>query len=70
MPGQRLIETELLLRFGVGRNAVREAIHWLAAKGIVEMLQRFGSSRSCPKRAPTLQPESVGQAAFRCHLRS
>lgn len=37
VPGQRLIETELALRFGVGRNAVREAIHWLAAKGIVDV---------------------------------
>ena len=37
VPGQRLIETELAMRFGVGRNAVREAIHWLAAKGIVDV---------------------------------
>lgn len=37
VPGQRLIETELALRFGVGRNAVREAIHWLAAKGVVDI---------------------------------
>ncbi|WP_161814169.1 GntR family transcriptional regulator [Steroidobacter agaridevorans] len=37
VPGQRLIETELALRFGVGRNAVREAIQWLAAKGIVDV---------------------------------
>lgn len=37
VPGQRLIETELALRFGVGRNAVREAIQWLAAKGIVDL---------------------------------
>jgi DNA-binding GntR family transcriptional regulator len=26
VPGQRLVETELALRFEVGRNAVREAI--------------------------------------------
>lgn len=37
VPGQRLIETELALRFGVGRNAVREAIQWLAAKGVVDL---------------------------------
>jgi DNA-binding GntR family transcriptional regulator len=36
-PGQRLIETDLALRFGVGRNAVREAIQWLAAKGVVDL---------------------------------
>lgn len=37
VPGQRLIETELAQRFGVGRNAVREAIQWLAAKGVVDL---------------------------------
>lgn len=37
VPGQRLIETELAARYGVGRNTVREAIQWLAAKGIVDM---------------------------------
>lgn len=35
--GQRLIETELALKLGVGRNAVREAIQGLAAKGIVDL---------------------------------
>jgi DNA-binding GntR family transcriptional regulator len=37
VPGQRLIETDLAQRFGVGRNAVREAIQWLAAKGVVDL---------------------------------
>ena len=35
--GQRLIETDLALRFGAGRNAVREAIQRLAARGVVDI---------------------------------
>lgn len=37
VPGQRLIETELALQFGVGRNAVREAMQRLAVRGVVEL---------------------------------
>lgn len=37
VPGQRLIETEIALQYGVGRNAVREAIQWLAAHGVIEV---------------------------------
>ena len=36
VPGQRLVETELAAQFGVGRNAVREAIQWLAAHGVMD----------------------------------
>ena len=37
VPGQRLVETELALELGVGRNAVREAIQILGARGIVDI---------------------------------
>jgi DNA-binding GntR family transcriptional regulator len=37
VPGQRLAETDLAMRFGVGRNAVREAIQHLAARGVVAL---------------------------------
>lgn len=37
VPGQRLVETELAGRYGVGRNAVREAIQRLAARGVVDL---------------------------------
>jgi DNA-binding GntR family transcriptional regulator len=37
VPGQRLIETELAIQFGVGRNAVREAVKQLAERGVVEL---------------------------------
>jgi DNA-binding GntR family transcriptional regulator len=39
VPGQRLIETELAARYGVGRNAVREAMQRLAARGVVDLNQ-------------------------------
>jgi DNA-binding GntR family transcriptional regulator len=36
VPGQTLIETDLAQRFGVGRNAVREAIQRLSVRGVVD----------------------------------
>ena len=42
-PGQRLVETELCLRFGVGRNTVREGLQRLAAEGIVELQRNRGA---------------------------
>jgi DNA-binding GntR family transcriptional regulator len=40
VPGQRLIEPELMREFGVGRGSVREALRRLTAEGFVEW-QRF-----------------------------
>lgn len=37
VPGQRLAETDLAARFGVGRNAVREAMQQLAARGVIDL---------------------------------
>lgn len=37
VPGQRLAETDLAARFGVGRNAVREAMQQLAGRGVVDL---------------------------------
>lgn len=37
VPGQILAETSLASRFGVGRNAVREAMQQLAARGVVDL---------------------------------
>lgn len=37
VPGQRLVETELAGRYGAGRNAVREAIQRLSARGVVDL---------------------------------
>lgn len=52
IPGQRLIETELAIQVGVGRNAVREAIQRLAAKGIVDL---------SPNRSPAIRKLEVDE---------
>ncbi len=44
VPGQRLVETDLAGTFGVGRNAVREALQRLAADGIVDLHRHRGAS--------------------------
>lgn len=44
VPGQRLIESELSERFGVGRNSVREAMQRLAAEGVVDLSANKGAS--------------------------
>jgi DNA-binding GntR family transcriptional regulator len=43
-PGQRLVEADLCLRFGVGRNAVREALQRLASEGVVELNRHRGAT--------------------------
>jgi DNA-binding GntR family transcriptional regulator len=42
-PGQRLVEADVAIRFGVGRNAVREGLQRLAADGVVEMSRNKGA---------------------------
>lgn len=42
-PGQRLVETDLVAHFGVGRNSVREALQRLAAEGIVDLPRHRGA---------------------------
>lgn len=37
VPGQRLVETDLAEHYAVGRNAVREAMQRLAARGVVDL---------------------------------
>ena len=45
-PGQRLVEIDLAAQFGVGRNAVREAMQQLAARGVVDLSRhRSGAIR-------------------------
>lgn len=43
-PGQRLVETDLTARFGVGRNSVREAMQRLAAEGIIDLSPHKGAA--------------------------
>lgn len=42
-PGERLVETELALRFGVSRTPIREALRMLEKDGIVETLPSRGA---------------------------
>lgn len=44
VPGQRLVEADLAVRFGVGRNSVREAMQRLAAEGLVDLSRNKGAS--------------------------
>jgi DNA-binding GntR family transcriptional regulator len=44
VPGQRLVEADLAVQFGVGRNSVREAMQRLAANGIVDVLRHKGAT--------------------------
>jgi DNA-binding GntR family transcriptional regulator len=53
VPGQRLIETELAIQFGVGRNAIREALQQLAALGIVDLNRN---------RSPSVRKLSIEEA--------
>ena len=43
VPGQRLVEVDLAVLFGVGRNSVREALHRLEAEGIVDLIRHKGA---------------------------
>lgn len=43
LPGTRLEETELATRFETSRTPVREALHKLAARGLIEILPRKGA---------------------------
>ncbi len=42
-PGQRLVEADLCLRYGVGRGAVREALQRLETEGVVEISRNKGA---------------------------
>lgn len=44
VPGQRLVESELAAQFGVGRNAVREAMQRLSARGVVNLHRNRSAS--------------------------
>lgn len=70
VPGQRLIETEIAQRFGVGRNAVREAIQRLAATGIVDLSRNRSPSIRRLALEETLDVLEVAEAmtALLAHL--
>ncbi|MEI9926925.1 MAG: GntR family transcriptional regulator [Sphingomonas sp.] len=60
--GQRLVETELAERFGVGRNAVREAMQRLAARGIIDLNRHRSAAIRKIDLAETLEVLDVASA--------
>ena len=64
VPGQRLVETELAVQLGVGRNAVREAIQRLAAKGIVDLSRNRSPSIRRLDITETLEVLEVAEEMF------
>lgn len=62
VPGQRLVETDLAARFGVGRNAVREAMQRLAVRGVIDLSRNRSPSIRWLDIAETLEVLDVAAA--------
>lgn len=62
VPGQRLAETDLAARYGVGRNAVREAMQRLAARGIIDLHRHRSPAIRLLDMAETLEVLDVAEA--------
>lgn len=61
-PGQRLVETTLAAEYRVGRNAVREAVQWLAAHGVIEISRHRSASLRRLEPAEALDVLEVAEA--------
>jgi DNA-binding GntR family transcriptional regulator len=61
-PGQRLVETSLAAEYRVGRNAVREAVQWLAAHGIIDVTRHRSAALRRLDQAETLDVLEVAEA--------
>lgn len=71
LPGQRLVERELIERTGVGRSTVREALNQLIAEGLVTIIPRKGAIVSNLSAAEAVEVYEVralleGAAAKAC----
>lgn len=62
VPGQILAETSLATRFGVGRNAVREAMQQLAARGVVDLSRHRSPTIRLLDKAETFEILDVASA--------
>lgn len=61
-PGQRLVETSLAAEYRVGRNAVREAVQWLAAHGVIDLSRHRSAALRVLDAAETLEVLEVAEA--------
>ncbi|WP_281434813.1 FadR/GntR family transcriptional regulator [Rhizobium lusitanum] len=67
-PGMQLpLEGELAAQFGVGRNALREAVKVLVGKGLIQTARRFGSRVAEEQYWNFLDPDVI---RWRLHDRS
>jgi DNA-binding GntR family transcriptional regulator len=64
VPGQRLVETSLAAEYRVGRNAVREAVQWLAAHGVIDITRHRSAALRQLDAAETLDVLEVAQAVI------
>jgi len=64
-PGQRLIERELIERFGVSRTTIREALRDLASEGLVTVVPQKGAIVAAPSAE-----EAADLYDVRAHLES
>ncbi len=62
VPGQRLVETSLAAEYRVGRNAVREAVQWLAAHGVIGISRHRSAELRRLDAAETLDVLEVAEA--------
>jgi DNA-binding GntR family transcriptional regulator len=62
VPGQRLVETALAAEYRVGRNAVREAVQWLAAHGVIDISRHRSAALRQLDAAETLDVLEVAEA--------
>jgi DNA-binding GntR family transcriptional regulator len=63
-PGQRLVETSLAAEYRVGRNAVREAVQWLAAHGVIDVSRHRSASLRHLDAAETLDVLEIAEAVI------
>ena len=64
VPGQRLVETSLAAEYRVGRNAVREAVQWLAAHGVIDVSRHRSAALRQLDAAETLDVLEVAEAVI------
>ena len=61
VPGQRLVEVDLAVQYGVSRNSVREALQRLAAEGVVELSRNKGAAIRSLSLKQTLEVLDVAE---------